>query len=72
MISFIIKWFNYIFKRNPFRTQEEEHRYVKKVFVREGAPYKNWLLEIKPIPKKNYFYIEMKSRGCGYIFEILE
>jgi len=63
------RWFNYIFKRNPFLNQEEEERYVRKIFAYQNAPFENWLLTIKSISKKNYFYIKMKSRNNGYIFE---
>jgi len=76
--KFIKKWFNYIFKRNPFQNMQEEHEYVRKLLYRlhintvVGVPnnceYENWLLKISPIPKKGFIYVKMKSRGTGYIF----
>lgn len=70
---FLEKWYNYIFKRNPFVNQVEEKKYVIKIlcmlymdYLRPDISYENWLLRV--VPKRNCVYVEMKSRGCGYIF----
>ena len=67
-MSIVKIWFNYLFKRNPFLSQQEEENYVRKVLNTQGQNclFENWLLKI--IPKKGCIYIEMKSRKCGYIF----
>ena len=61
------KWFGYLFRRNPFVDQKEETIYVRKILdLCKGQIYENWLLKV--VPKYNCIYVEMKSRGCGYIF----
>ena len=72
MIQSLKKWFNYLFKRNPFLNQKEEERYIRQIFFRmflndkKIIPYENWLVRV--VPKCSCIYVEMKSRGCGYIF----
>lgn len=78
IFKFITKWFNYIFKRNPFQNMKEEEGYVDMILGRLGLrgadeipdnySYENWLLKITSIPKKGFIYVKMKSRGTGYIF----
>ena len=69
--NFFVKWFNYIFKRNPFLNRKEEERYARRMLALKGfVNYENWLLKIVPLPaKRNFIYVEMKNRGGGYIFE---
>jgi len=84
VFKFIKKWFNYVFKRNPFQNLKEEEGYVQMILGRLGlntvspsncddhgitnVNYENWLLKIIPLSHKGFIYVKMKSRGTGYIF----
>jgi len=67
------KWYNYIFKRNPFVNPKEEKAYVLLLLIKrylkygKDIPYENYLLKIKIYPNK-VIWVGMKSRGTGYIF----
>lgn len=72
MIQFLKKWYNYLFKRNPFLSRLAEAAYVRKILCKlylehgKDVPYENYLLKV--VPKSRCIYVEMKSRGCGYVF----
>lgn len=63
-MRFLRKWYNYIFKRNPFQNMKEEREYIWELFYKlcidttdpqfdnSDCKYENWLLKIMPIPKK--------------------